>query len=242
MGASPRAGAVLRIAGWIIIPSLELIARRRWVDRDRLHQPGGAIICGNHAAPLDALLYGELLHRSGIPPRFLAKHTLFEVPVLGSLLRVTGQIPVLRGSARASDALAAARRVLRDGHTVIIFPEGTYTRDPSGWPMRGRRGAARLALQSGAPLVPVGCWGSAAALPVGARWPRLLPRRTITLRVGAPIMPAPLPGESIEQAEIRLTDELMDAITDLVRATRGGDPPAVRHDPRRDARRPESGR
>ena len=207
--------------------ALHLIARRRWIHAERLRQPHGAIVCGNHAGPLDALLYGEMLYCAGITPQFLAKRELFEIPVLGRLLRWTGQIPVYRGTSRARDALTSARDALARGATVTIFPEGTYTLDPDGWPMAGRAGAARLALETGVPLIPVGCWSSAEVMPVGSVLPRFWPRRTVVMRVGEPLTPEIQAGENEQEAIRRLTVELMASITELVHQTRGGSPPAT---------------
>lgn len=236
-----RAGAVIFLAQLPLRPLLSLLARPRWIGREHLPATGGAILAGNHTGPLDALAYGHLLQAGGIAPRFLAKEALFRVPLLGALLRASGQVPVHRGTRRGRDALSSAREALGRGEAMMVFPEGTYTRDPGEWPMRARTGAARLALSTGAPLVPIALWGSRAVWPIGAALPRPFPRRRLIARIGEPIRAEARPGESTQEASLRLTDELMEAITVLLAETRGQKPPATRHDPRRDPLRPESG-
>lgn len=199
------------------------------------------MVCGNHTGPLDALAYGHLLQASGIAPRFLAKEAMFRVPVLGTLLRATGQVPVHRGSRRGQDALASGREALARGEMMMVFPEGSYTRDPEVWPMRGRLGAARLALSTGAPLVPVACWGSRALWPVGTALPRPGRGRRIVMSVGEPIRAERREGESEHAAAVRVTGEVMAAIAAQLGALRGQTPPTTLHDPASDALRPESG-
>lgn len=237
-----RAGSVIFAVQLSLRPLIRLLAGRRWSGLENLPTRGAAVACGNHTGPFDALAYGHLLQASGIAPRYLAKDSLFRIPLLGTILRATGQVPVHRGTSRSADALSAARAALHRGELVMVFPEGTYTRDPDTWPMRARLGAARLALSTGAPLIPIACWGSHRLWPVGAWAPRLLPGRRLTMRVGEPIVAQRAPGETEHQAIVRLTEEVMAAITSLLATIRGQTPPPVVHDPRRDAHRPEEGR
>ena len=147
-----------------------------------------------------SLSYGHLLQASGIAPRFLAKEAMFRVPGLGLLLRHACQIPVLRGTSRGGGALDAARAALGRGELLMVFPEGTYTRDPDLWPMRARYGAARLALETGAPLLPIASWGGRALWPVGSPLPRPRPGRRLQVRVGEPFTVSIFEGESTQQA------------------------------------------
>lgn len=238
---SRRSGAVIRIAQLLLRPALALLTRPRWAGTANLPSEGAAIICGNHTGPLDALAYGHVLQTNGIAPRFLAKDSLFRIPLLGALLRATGQIPVIRSRGATAAALDAARAALGRGEALIVFPEGTYTRDPQAWPMRARLGAARLALATGAPLVPIACWGSRDLWPVGALLPRPGGGRRIMMVVGEPIHAERAAGESEREAEIRVTNQLMRTITELLAQLRGDDPPARVHDPRGDAIHPEDG-
>ncbi|EWS82506.1 lysophospholipid acyltransferase family protein [Brachybacterium phenoliresistens] len=235
-----RAGVVIDLAQLVLRPLSRLLAPPTWIGAENLSVQGAAIACGNHAGPWDAIAYGHLLQAHGIAPRFLAKSSLFAVPVLGALLRSSRQIPVARGSARTADALSAAEAALGRGELIMLFPEGTYTRDPDGWPMRARLGAARLALRSGAPLIPIACAGSREFWRPRAALPR--PRRPLTLQVGEPFAVVRAPGESEKQAAERVTAELMARITAMLAGIRGEQPPAAVHDPRGDHHRPEEGR
>ena len=103
----------------------------------------------------------HFLFDNGHPPRFLAKESLFRAPVVGRIVRGAEQIPVYRESAGAAMArCAAAVAAVEAGECVAIYPEGTLTRDPDLWPMRGKTGAARVALATGCPVIPVAQWGA----------------------------------------------------------------------------------
>src|SRR4029079_4757093 len=93
---------------------------------------------------------------AGRPPRFMAKESLFKVPVLGWILRITGMVPVARSSSAASARLTleTSEALVRHGRGVIVYPEGSLTRDPQMWPMRGKTGAVRLALAGAQPRLP----------------------------------------------------------------------------------------
>lgn len=237
-----RAGIVIGLAQLPLRPLLTLLARPRWHGTEHLPAQGPAIACGNHLSAFDAFGFGHLLQAHGIAPRFLAKDSLFRVPVLGALLHGARQIPVRRGTARSGDALAEARAALRRGELIMVFPEGTYTRDPDLWPMRARLGAARLALETGAPLVPIASWGGRALWPVGSPLPRPRPGRRVELLVGEPFTATRREDESAQQARQRVTEELMARITALLGRLRDLPPPPVLHDGSRDPHRPEVGR
>ena len=141
-----------KTVGWrslaaLVIPFLLLVGRYRIVGSGRLPKAGAFIVSPNHNTNFDPLVSAYAVWRSGRVPRFLAKASLFKVPVLGAILRGTGQIPVERaGKVREGDPLDAASRLVDDGLALIVYPEGTLTRDPDLWPMRGKTGAVRLAL------------------------------------------------------------------------------------------------
>lgn len=236
-----RAGIVVGLAQLPLRPLLSLLARPVWIGAENLPAEGAAIGCGNHLGPIDALAYGQLLQAHGIAPRFLAKETMFRVPVLGPLLRGAHQIPVHRGTAGGGDALDSARAALGRGELIMICPEGTYTRDPQLWPMQGRLGAARLALDTGAPLVPIASWGGRRLWPVGSPIPRPGRGRHVVIRVGTPYTVAQRDEETAQQAARRVTADLMARIAALLGETRGARPPSVLHDGRIDVHRPEAG-
>lgn len=242
----PGARTPARRAGWVVglaqIPLRPLVNLLTDVDirgRENLPAEGGFLACGNHLGPFDALAYAYLMQTSGIAPRFLVKDSLLRVPVLAAMLRSTQQIPVHRGTARSGEALASARAALARGEGIMVFPEGTFSRDPEQWPMRGRLGAARLALATGVPLIPIACWGSHRLLPDGAWLPR--PRPRLTLWIGEPMEVDRHENETERDAEVRITDQLMRTITRMLAQIRGEEPPVTLHDPDADPYRPEAG-
>ncbi|MBO0810935.1 MAG: 1-acyl-sn-glycerol-3-phosphate acyltransferase [Microlunatus sp.] len=212
----------LRPAARLVIGTIALLIRQDWRDVGKLPH-GPAIIVVNHISNVDPLLVGTFLARNGSWPRFLAKASLFGRPVLGRILTGIAQIPVQRGTVAAGDALEHAVTAIEEGGCVVIYPEGTITTDPELWPMKAKTGAARLALRTGAPVIPVGQWGAEQIL-YGKRlgMPRFLPRKKISMLVGDPVEIAGLP---IDQA----TDRIMAVITGLVASLRGEQPPVAYH-------------
>ncbi len=232
--ASRRTPPLIAIGQWAVRPLLRIITRRHWIGLENLPAAGGALVVCNHLSVYDPFAIGNALLDAHVPPRFLAKDALFEAPMLRGIMRATDQIPVHRGTRRAGDSVAA-------GEIVVVFPEGTLTRDPEDWPMRARLGAARIALATGAPVIPAALWGTRAVWPSGARAPRLLPRHDVTVAFGSPFTVARRDDETEREAAIRVTTEIMGHIVPMVGVLRGRQPPPVLHDPRTDAFRPEEG-
>ena len=143
----------------VVIRSLRAImvvlTRRTWIDAERIPDRGGCIVVLNHISHADPLVTGHFLYDRGRIPRYLVKANLFRNPVVRRLLVLGGQIRVERLTTHANDAYSAAVAALGAGNCIAIYPEGTLTRDPDLWPMRGKSGAARLALATGVPVVPV---------------------------------------------------------------------------------------
>jgi 1-acyl-sn-glycerol-3-phosphate acyltransferase len=123
-------------------------------------------------------------------------------------------IPVHRGSTEATQSLKIAEQRLRDGGCIIFYPEGTITRDPDLWPMAGKTGVARLALQTGTPVIPIAHWGAQELLPYGEKKPRLLPRKTFRVLAGPPVDLAKYAGQPMRGTVLReATADIMAAIT-----------------------------
>ena len=190
----------------------------------RSSQTGGVVVVANHISNADPLALGQFLAYSGRWPRFLAKASLFKVPVVGGILRACGQLPVERNSTRSGEGLAAAVEAVEQGRAVVIYPEGTISKDPDLWPMVGRTGAARVALRTGCPVIPVGQWGAQELL-YGDRlgFPKILPRKTLRMLVGDPVplddlRALPLTAAVLDEA----TTRMMDALVALVAQLRGG--------------------
>jgi 1-acyl-sn-glycerol-3-phosphate acyltransferase len=179
----------------------------------------------------------------GRMPRYLTKASLFTVPVLGWFLRKTEQVPVQRGNAaRDNGPLAIAERLADRGLGVIIYPEGSLTRDPELWPMRGKTGAVRMALEADVPLIPVAHWGAQLILPRYAKRISFFPRKNVTIKYGDPVDLSAYRGRNLDASELAAaTNLLMDAITALVADLRGEKAPAQRWDPNQHNQR-ETGR
>ncbi|MDR3069170.1 MAG: 1-acyl-sn-glycerol-3-phosphate acyltransferase, partial [Cellulomonas sp.] len=111
------------------------MTRTSWSGVEHLPTDQGFIVAVNHVTNLDPLTAAHFLWDQGFAPRIMAKHSLFGVPVLGRLLLGIGAIPVHRGTAAGARSLDAAAAALEQGECVLLFPEGTLTRDPDLWPM-----------------------------------------------------------------------------------------------------------
>ncbi len=219
-----------RIVAAVAIPIFEFFGRYRMRGLDHIPKRGAFVIAPNHVTNFDPLTTAYLVWRGGRVPRFLAKASVFRVPLLGALLRYTGQIPVER-SGGGPDPLAAAGRLIDEELAVIVYPEGTLTRDPDEWPMRGKTGAVRLALQYGIPLIPMAHWGVQKILPRYGGTLRFFPRSDVEMLVGPPLDLTPWAGRTDAAALAEATTALMDAIAVLLGELRGQTPPAERWDP-----------
>lgn len=229
-----RRGWAWTLAIAIVKPLLVVFTRPRWVDGEKLPAEGGVVIAANHVSHVDPLTFAHLIHDHGRLPRYLAKAVLFDLFLVGTVLRATGQIPVYRLTADASRAFSAAVEAVGKGQLVVVYPEGTLTRQPQLWPMTGKTGAAHISLVSGVPVIPVAQWGAQDILYPYAKWPRLLPRKTVHAKVGDPVDLDDLRGEEITPAVLReATERIMDAITALLEEIRGERAPEERYDPRR---------
>ncbi|HWH96823.1 MAG TPA: lysophospholipid acyltransferase family protein [Pseudolysinimonas sp.] len=218
-----------RIISTIAILVFEFFGRYRMRGLDNIPKRGAFVISPNHLSNFDPLTIAYLLWRGGRVPRFLGKASLFKIPVFGWLLRFTGQIPVERGGG-GPDPLAAATRLISEELAVIVYPEGTLTRDPDEWPMRGKNGAVRLALENGIPLIPVAHWGVQRILPrYGGRLS--FARKDVEMLVGPPLDLSPWAGRSDARALNEATTALMNEIARLLGELRGETPPPERWDP-----------
>ncbi len=214
-------------------PLLRLFTKRRWIDGKKIPASGGCVVVGNHVSHIDPFTFAHFVYGHGRIVRFLAKAEVLDLPVVGKLIRATGQIPVYRLTADASQAFRAAVAAVETGKCVAVYPEGTITREPDLWPMVGKTGAARIALSSGVPVIPIAQWGPQEILAPYAKAARLLPRKTVTVKAGDPVdlddlRDEPLTPEVLKEATTRIMDE----ITRLLEEIRGEKAPDVRFDSR----------
>lgn len=214
----------------LVLPLWSLMARYR-LHGEPLPRVGAVVLAPNHYSEIDPLVMGVATWKLGRAPRFLAKASLFRNPLLGWLLRSSGQIPVERHGASSHRALGAARALTEKGRLVIVYPEGTLTRDPDLWPMRGKTGAVRLALDYGIPLIPVAHWGTERLLPRYSKKIRLFRRTPIDILVGKPLNLDHWRGNTDPARYAEATDALMNEIARLVGELRQQTPPDERWDP-----------
>lgn len=220
----------------LILPLWSLMVRYRFTRDSELPKQGPFILAPNHYSEIDPVAMGAAVWHLGRVPRFMAKASLFKIPFVGWLLRKSGQIPVERdGGSRTSrdkNPMGAANLLITRESGVIVYPEGTLTRDPDLWPMRGKSGAVRLALESGIPLIPVAHWGTQRLMPRYGKSIKPFPRKTIEIAVGKPIDLSKFDGKPLDQKVVSAaTKLLMDEITGLLAGLRGETPPPERWDP-----------
>ena len=219
----PKAGFWIRLCVVILYPLDALLFRIRWRHLERIPAPesGGVIIAINHVSIIDTVLMARLVWQSGRVPRFLVKSGMFHTAVIGAVMRGAKQIPVYRGTADASQSLRDAVTALENGEAVVIYPEGTITKDPEQWPMQAKTGIARLVLLSpGTPVVPVGQWG--AQRRPSARWWNHLGRRRAGASIGQPLDLSRYRGKEPTAEILReITDVIMEAVRVQVAELRG---------------------
>ena len=213
----------------ILHPGLRLLIKHRWQGKENIPSTGGIILAPNHLSyadwPTIALFSDGYAHRY---PVFMIKSPVFEVKVIGPLLFKFGQLPVYRGRGDAGLVLKAAEEALRAGACVIVYPEGTASRDPDLWPMVGKTGAARLALTTGAPVIPIAHWGAQEILPYGTKKPHLFPRKTVRMAAGPPVDLSAYQGQRLGASTLRAaTADIMADITALLAKIRQETPPAA---------------
>ena len=214
------------IIGILIWPAL-LLTRRRWLGREHIPPSGGFVAAVNHVSNLDFLPVVHLLAIWAGAPSVLVKDSLFRLPVIGQLMKAAGFVPVKRGTAQAAASLSQAEDALAKGHCVLVYPEGTITGDPELWPMQGRPGAVRLALDAGVPLVPMAQWGPQRLLPPHSKFPRLFPPTKVSIVVGPALDLSDLATWEDRAAAARQgTERLMAAITQMLAELRHQTPPA----------------
>jgi putative phosphoserine phosphatase/1-acylglycerol-3-phosphate O-acyltransferase len=181
------------------------------IERIPLH--GKAILVANHRSYFDPLAIGYLLSRRGRTIRFLGKKEVFDAPIVGDVAAAMGGIRVDRGTG-SDEPLHAAEEALAAGEMVAIMPQGTIPRGPAFFDpeLRGRWGAVKLAHASGAPIIPVGIWGTERVWPRSAKAPNVtnvLAPPTVRIQVGEPV---DIKGNDVDED----TRAMMAAIVDLL--------------------------
>jgi 1-acyl-sn-glycerol-3-phosphate acyltransferase len=226
--ARRRLGFWRRFAVVVIKPTMTIMTRRRWSGMEHVPQTGGLIFAVNHVSHADPMVCAHFVYDAGRWPQFLAKASLFEVPLFGRFLRWVRQIPVYRGTTDAVKSLEEAVAAVKRGDAMIIYPEGTTTREPDLWPMRGKTGVARLALATGAPVVPVVMWGPQRLYDSRTKKMRPVPRTPVTVAAGPPVdLSAWAGAEPTTQTLNEITDTIMLRLRDILAGIRGETPPPL---------------
>ena len=219
---------------WVVWPVCSLLYDLRLRHAERIPATGGVLLVANHVSVLDPLACAMLVYDAGRVPRFLAKSAVF-TGLAGTILRSAGQIPVYRGTSAAQSSMRAAEQALAAGEVVVIYPEGSVTRDPDWWPMQPRTGVARLALATDAVVVPLAQWGPQRVHDYHAKKLHLRLRTRADYLVGEPIdltdlrdqvrTGRPLSADLLH----RTTDRLMGEVRAQLGEIRGTTPPAAIH-------------
>ena len=226
--ARRRLGFWRRLAWAVVKPPMLVLTRRDWRGAEHLAGDGGMILVPNHISYADPLVAAHFVYDAGRWPQFLAKAELFRMPVLGRFLYRVRQIPVERGTAEASKSLAAAIAAIKAGDAIIIYPEGTITRHPDLWPMRGKIGVARLWLATKAPVVPIAMWGPQRIFDTRTRRLRLRPRTPVSVVAGPPVDLSAFEGADADAATLAaITEVVMQRVADLLGEIRGQSPPPL---------------
>ncbi|MEI2701149.1 MAG: lysophospholipid acyltransferase family protein [Baekduia sp.] len=229
--AATRSRGVNPLMYWfargILQPFFHLYFRMLRVGREHIPAEGAVIVAANHRSFLDPFIIGTLARR---PMYYVAKKELFKHRLVAWILSSLGAFPVDRGNGDA-DAMATAREVLDRGDVLLIFPEGTRIR-PGGL-ADPKRGVGRLALETGAPVVPVAIIGTEN---VRRGW-RVRPHK-VSVRAGAPIR-----FPQVEQPSAELAGAVTDRVWPCVELQwqwLGGEPrkqlPAPAEQPERERR------
>lgn len=237
--------AVRRFTTTTFPPLIKALMKRDWHGQEHIPRQGGAIVAANHLSYADWAAMALFVYQAGRYPAFLIKSSAFNVKVIGPFLHAAGQLPVNRGTSDAALVLRDAERALERGECLVFYPEGTATRDPEQWPMVPKTGVARLALATGAPVIPVACWGAQVILPYGSNRPHLLPRHTVRMLAGPAVDLSAFTGQPLTRDVLRAAaGAIMADITGLLTHLREGSPPASPYDPaaaRRAARQEKAG-
>ena len=196
---------------------------------------GPLILAANHVSPVDPLVLMAACSRAGIAPRFMATAGLFTTPVVGTVMRASGQLRVDRHTSQVAEALPAAAAALREGSVVMVYPEGRIGLDPWMWPERGKTGVARMAAASGAPVIPVAQWDTHRVMPyatpaglLGSLARTVRHRPVVHVRFGEPVELSGLTGTAGAQA-MRATDRIVEAIAHTLAPLRADEPQTPRH-------------
>jgi 1-acyl-sn-glycerol-3-phosphate acyltransferase len=205
-----------------------VMTRTTWRGTQYLPATGPVIIVANHISHSDPVVLAHYVYDAGRWPQYLAKSSLFRIPVIGPILGWVRQIPVERGTADARKALDAAVAAIEAGGCVLIYPEGTTSKEPDLWPMKGKTGAARLWLLTKAPVVPVVMWGPQRLFDPRTHKLHPRPRTPVTVVAGPPLDLSTWDNATATTAILgEISEFVMLTLRDMLVDIRGGTPPPL---------------
>jgi 1-acyl-sn-glycerol-3-phosphate acyltransferase len=225
---------VTRIVANILGFFVRLMFRIEVKGLENLPKSGAYVLAANHVTYLDALAVAYMVYfKARRTPHFLAKGNLFKAPIIGDILIACEQVPVYRGGHSNREPMDAAHAILDAGRVITIYPEGTLTREPNGWPMRGKIGAIKMALEKDVPFIPMAQWGTEKILPTYSKRFRPNPFHPVRMVIGEELDLSKYRGRKLSNAEFAEANELaMKAITRLTEQLRGAKAPETLFDPR----------
>jgi 1-acyl-sn-glycerol-3-phosphate acyltransferase len=226
-------GAWRNVSKIILRPGIRMMMRLDWSGQEHIPADGPVILAANHLSYMDIFAVSLFADSARRYPVFLAKSSLFNIPVVGTIIGKLGQLPVYRDQADAALVLRqAAELAAKNDACVIFYPEATVTRDPEQWPMVSKTGVARLALESSIPVVPIAHWGAQRILPYGKFVPKFLPRKTVRVVAGPPVDLSEFAGKPLTNQVLRAaTDKIMTQVAAQLGGLRGMTPPAEFYHP-----------
>ena len=204
-----------RTAEWSLLPPIKFWFNWRFEGVEHVPREGATLVACNHISYFDPLADAYFLLKAHRKSRFLAKNELYGHWLLRRVLEGAHQIKVVRGSGDRAP-VDNAKKALLAGECVVIYPESTVTHNPDFSPMKGKTGIARLALQTGVPVLPVAVWGSQHV------WQRDGARdlkfgRPIWVKAGPPLDFSDYADGSHDQETLHtVTDQVMANLTTLV--------------------------
>ena len=239
---------VQRLALQFARPSAYPYVRFDILGIDNIPTDGPVILCANHRSYFDVSAMSIAIGKSGRTARFLGKKEVFDAPIVGPIAAAMGGIRVDRGTG-SDEPMKAAVEALMGGEMVSIMPEGTIPRGPAFFEtkLQGRWGAAQLAHDTGATVIPIGLWGTEKVWPRSSRLPKVLNLTdppTVRIRVGEPVE---LKGKSVDADTKRIMKAIMAELPDEARKAKTPTadelaltyPPGYSRDPRNESgRRP----
>jgi 1-acyl-sn-glycerol-3-phosphate acyltransferase len=228
-------GPAYRFAAFVLKPPMTALTLRDWHGEQWLRQEypptDGIVVVSNHISWFDPIALAHIMWNNGRPPRFMAKEVLFRAPLVGQIVSNAGQIPVYRETDVAAHSVRAAVDAVKDGEAVVVYPEGTITRDPDLWPMTGKTGAARIALLARVPVIPIAQWGAQHVMAPYSKEFKMIPPKRMYMRVGPPVPLDDLQGRELTgEVLAQATSRIMDELTGLLEQIRGEKAPAERLD------------